>query len=77
MDRADFTQEQIQKARLLADTDAGQQLKKLLQRSDAQGLKQALEQAGKGDLMGAKETLEAFLATAEAAALLKQLREEP
>ena len=77
MDRAYFTQEQIQKARLLADTDAGQQLKKLLQRSDAQGLKQALEQAGKGDLMGAKETLEAFLATAEAAALLKQLREEP
>lgn len=77
MDRADFTQEQIQKARLLADTDAGQQLKKLLQRSDAQGLKQALEQAGKGDLTGAKQTLEAFLATAEAAALLKQLREEP
>ena len=73
MDRADFTQEQIQKARLLADTDAGQQLKKLLQRSDAQGLKQALEQAGKGDLTGAKQTLEAFLATAEAAALLKQL----
>lgn len=77
MDQADFTQEQIQKARLLADTDAGQQLKKLLQRSDAQGLKQALEQAGKGDLTGAKQTLEAFLATAEAAALLKQLREEP
>ena len=77
MDRADFTQEQIQKARLLADTDAGQQLKKLLQRSDARGLKQALEQAGKGDLTGAKQTLEAFLATAEAAALLKQLREEP
>lgn len=77
MDRADFTQEQIQKARLLADTDAGQQLKKVLQRSDAQGLKQALEQAGRGDLTGAKQTLEAFLATAEAAALLKQLREEP
>lgn len=77
MDRADFTQEQIQKARLLADTDAGQQLRKLLQRSDAQGLKQALEQAGKGDLTGAKQTLEAFLGTAEAAALLKQLREEP
>lgn len=77
MDRADFTQEQIQKARLLADTDAGQQLKKLLQRSDAQGLKQALEQAGRGDLTGAKQTLEVFLATAEAAALLKQLREEP
>lgn len=77
MDRADFTQEQIQKARLLADTDAGQQLKKLLQRSDAQGLKQALERAGSGDFAGAKQTLEAFLTTAEAAALLKQLREEP
>ena len=77
MDRADFTQEQIQKARLLADTDAGQQLKKLLQRSDAQGLKQALDQAGCGDCAGAKQTLEAFRTTAEAAALLKQLREEP
>lgn len=77
MEHADFTQEQIQKARLLADTDAGQQLRKLLQRSDAQGLKQAMEQAGKGDFSGAKRTLEAFLATAEAAALLKQLRDEP
>ena len=77
MEQADFTKEQIQKAQLLADTDAGQQLRTLLQRSDAKGLKQALEQVGKGDLAGAKRTLEAFLATAEAAALLKQLRDVP
>lgn len=77
MDDSEFTPEKIKQAQLLANTDAGKQLKALLEQSNAQGLKQAMEQAAAGDLAGAKRTIDAFLNTPEAAALLAQLRKNP
>lgn len=77
MENTDFTPEKLEQARLLADTPAGRQLKALLQQNNAQGLRKAMDQAAKGDYASAKQTIEAFLATPEAAALLRQLRNEP
>lgn len=77
MENADFTPENLEKAKLLADTPAGQQLRALLQQSNAQGLRHAMEQASKGNYSEAKQTIEAFLATPEAAELLRQLRKNP
>lgn len=77
MENTDFTPEKLEQARLLADTPAGRQLKALLQQNNAQGLRQAMDQAAKGDYASAKQTIEAFLTTPEAAALLQQLRNEP
>lgn len=77
MENTDFTPEKLEQARLLADTPAGRQLKALLQQNNAQGLRQAMDQAAKGDYASAKRTIEAFLTTPEATALLRQLRNEP
>ena len=77
MEGPDFSQEKIRQAQLLADTDAGKKLKALLEQGNAQGLKDAMEQAAQGDLAAAKRTIEAFLTTPEAAQLLSQLREKP
>ena len=77
MEGPDFSQETIRQAQLLADTDAGKRLKALLSQENAQGLKQAMEQASQGNMAAAKRTIEAFLETPEAAQLLAQLREKP
>lgn len=77
MENADFTPEKLEQARLLADTSAGQQLKELLQRENAQALRQAMEQASQGNYAAAKKTIEGFLGTPEAAELLRQLRKNP
>lgn len=77
MENTDFTPEKLERARLLADTPAGRQLKELLQQTNAKGLRQAMDQAAKGDYATAKQTIETFLSTPEAAALLRQLRNEP
>ena len=76
MENTDFTPEKLEQAKLLADTAAGQQLKELLQQTNAKGLRQAMEQAAQGDYAAAKGTIEAFLATPEAAELLRQLRDD-
>ena len=75
MENADFTPEKLEQAKLLADTAAGRQLKELLQQTNAKGLRQAMEQVAQGDYASAKGTIEAFLETPEAAALLRQLRD--
>lgn len=77
MEDSDFTPEKIRQAQLLAGTEAGKQLKALLQQSNAQGLKRAMDQAAQGNLTEAKKAIADFLTTPEAAALLAQLRQSP
>lgn len=77
MENRDFSPENLEKARLLADTPAGRQLKELLGQTNAQGLQQAMELASQGDYGRAKQAIAAFLTTPEAAALLQQLRNNP
>ena len=77
MNNSDFTPEKLEQARLLADTPMGQQLKALLRQSNAQGLRQAMDQAAQGDLDAARKSIEAFMTTPEAAELMGQLRKNP
>ena len=46
-------------------------------KQNAKGLRRAMEQAAQGDLSGARNTINAFLATPEAKELLEQLRKNP
>ena len=69
--------EAIQKAKRIASSPEAAQLKALLGQQNAQGLRRAMEQAAQGDLSGAKDTINAFLATPEAKELLEQLRKNP
>lgn len=77
MNQSDLTPEKLEKARLFADTPMGQQLKTLLQQSDAQGLRRAMDQAARGDLDAARKSIESFMSTPEAAELLDRLRKNP
>ena len=77
MDDPITNSEQMQKAQRIASSPEAAQLKALLQQSNAQGLRQAMEQAAKGDYAGARETINAFLATPDARELLEQLRKNP
>ena len=70
MDDSRPSQDELQRAMRFASSPEAQQLKNLLQQSNAQGLKTAMEQAAKGDI-------ERYLATNEAQELLKQLRNNP
>ena len=64
----------LSEAMLLAQSPVGKQLAALLQQSNAQGLRRAMEQAADGRLDEAKDTLNDFLATREGQTLLEQLR---
>lgn len=64
-------------AMLLAQSPVGKQLAALLQQSNAQGLRRAMEQAADGRLDEAKDTINDFLATREGQTLLEQLRSNP
>lgn len=77
MDDPIINPEQMQKAQRIASSPEAAQLKALLQQSNAQGLRQAMEQAAKGDYAGARETINAFLSTPDAKELLDQLRKNP
>ncbi len=77
MDNPIINPEQMQKAQRIGSSPEAAQLKALLQQSNAQGLRQAMEQAAKGDYAGARETINAFLATKDAKELLDQLRKNP
>lgn len=58
----------------LARSPAGQQLLALLQKSSGEELRSAMEKASAGDYSQAKKTINAFLSTPEAKALMEQLR---
>lgn len=57
----------------LAQSQAGQQLLALLQKSGGSTLQEAIAQASAGDYAQAKTTLSSLLSSPEAQALLKQL----
>ena len=67
----------LSEAMLLAQSPVGKQLAALLQQSNAQGLRRAMEQAADGRLDEAKDTINGFLATREGQTLLEQLRSNP
>ena len=67
----------LSEAMLLAQSPVGKQLAALLQQSNAQGLRRAMEQAADGRLDEAKDTINDFLATREGQTLLEQLRNNP
>lgn len=69
--------ESMREAMRYAASPEGEQLKTLLRKPNAQGLRAAMEQAAGGDLAGAKATIEAFLATEDGKALLSELRKNP
>lgn len=61
----------MEEAVRLISSPAGQQLLAMLQRSDDPGLRAAMEQAAKGDLTRAKESLANVAANEEVQKLLK------
>ena len=63
----------MQEALRLAESDAGQQLLALLQRSDSEKLRQAANQAASGNYDQVKQTLSFLLQNDEVQKLLKQL----
>lgn len=63
----------MEEARRLAQTEPGQKLIALLQSQDSGQLQAAMSQASSGDYGQLKKTLEAFMGSPEAQALLKQL----
>lgn len=77
MDDSITNPEQLQEALRIAASPEAAQLKALLQQSNAQGLRQAMEQAAQGNYAGARETINTFLSTPEAKELLEQLRKNP
>ncbi len=69
--------EEMQQAMRFASSAQANQLKALLQQSNAQGLRRAMEQAAQGDYAAARDTINQYLATPEAAELLEHLRKNP
>lgn len=63
----------MQDAVRAAQSEAGQQLLALLQKTDPQTLQRAMEQAAAGDLAQAKQSLEALMASPEAKKLMDRL----
>ena len=63
----------MQEALRLAKSPAGQQLLAMLQRADAEKIRQVMDQASAGDMDQAKKSISALLDTPEAKALLAQL----
>ncbi len=57
----------------LASSPAGQQLLAMLQKSDPEALRKAMQQASSGDFSQAKQSLEPLFASDEAKKLLQQL----
>lgn len=63
----------IQEALRLAQSDTGQQLFALLQRTDPDTLRQAMDQAAAGDLNQAKNSLQTLMNSEDVKKLLQQL----
>lgn len=68
---------ELTEAMRLAKSPAGKQLLELLQKHNAQALQSALRNAAQGNYEAARETINAFLSTPDAKALLDQLRDKP
>lgn len=71
MEKQDKT---IQEALRLANTEAGQQLISMLQKSSGSQIQAAMDQAAAGDLTQAKQLISALLQDPKAKKLLEQLR---
>lgn len=67
----DFSPEQMKK---LAESDAGKQLFALLQQTQGQQLKTAMDQAAAGDYTAAKNAMADIMKNPQAIALLMKLR---
>ena len=63
----------MQEAMRLAQSDAGQQLLKLLQQQNGTQLQQAMDQAAQGDYDQVKKTMASLLASPEVKALLNKM----
>ncbi|MBE6981281.1 MAG: hypothetical protein E7437_03035 [Ruminococcaceae bacterium] len=63
----------LQEAKRIAQSPAGQKLLELLRNADPQTLNKASSQAGSGDLTGAMASLSALLSSDKAKELLDQL----
>lgn len=72
--RDEFSDFSIQQARKLAQSGAGQELLALLQNTQGEQLRQAMEQAAAGDYAKVKESFEAMMSSPEARELLEKLR---
>lgn len=66
----------VKEAKRLAQTPEGQQLLKLLQRSDSGQLQQAMEKASAGNYQEAGSILKSLLSSPEAQRLMQQLGEK-
>ena len=66
----------IQDAMQAANTEAGQQLFKLLKSSNSDLLKQAMRQADQGDYSSLSQTLAPLISKPEVQQLLKQMGEK-
>ncbi|MBO5078252.1 MAG: hypothetical protein J6B67_01040 [Oscillospiraceae bacterium] len=63
----------MQEALRLAKSPAGQQLLALLQQSDPDAMKKAMQQASKGDYSQIQQTLAPLLASEDVQKLLRQM----
>lgn len=63
----------IEKARELAQSDAGRALYALLKKNNGPQLRQAMDQAAAGDMEQVKKTVESLLDSPDVQALIKQL----
>lgn len=77
MEYSENNNPELTEAMRIAKSPAGKQLLELLQKNNAQALQGALQKAANGNYAEARETINAFLTTPEAKALLKQLRDQP
>ncbi len=63
----------MEKAKKLAQSDAGQKLLSALQQSHGQQLQQAMDQANAGDLAAVKKAMADMMNTPEVKAFLRQM----
>ncbi len=63
----------MEDAMRLANSEAGQQLLTLLQQTNGDKLRSAMDQAAAGDYAGIQKTLSGLLASEEAKKLMKQM----
>lgn len=67
----------LQEAMRLAQSDAGQRLIALLQATQGDALRTAMDQASSGDYTNAQKTMQSLLADDRARELLQQLKGDP
>ena len=73
MSQLPFSQKDMDELRRIANTDAGRQLVKYLQKHQGSALKSAVREASAGNYSEAKELAKSLLSSPEARELLRQL----